>query len=413
LLRLFPNWLFGLILIVATTLAYQPAWHGGLIWDDDLYLKNAQSRSLAEIWIRPATTQQYHPLVGTVFWIENKLWDDSMLGHHLLNILLHACSALLLFKILERLEVPGAWLAAAIFALHPVQVESVAWLVELKNTLSGVFFFSAIYVYLQFDQSRNKWFYSFALILFLLGLLAKTIVAVVPIVILIVVWWRRGRVESKRDFKPLVPFIAIGVVAGTITSWMEQKLSGAEGAGFQMSILERFLIAGRAFWFYLTKLFWPSGLTLIYQRWSINPDALWQYVFPVAAILLIVAAWLFRHQFRGPLAGLLFFLALLFPLLGLFNVYYFAFAFVADHFQYLASAGIIALICGAGFTAFNRANASSRIIARAGAIVVLAIFAALTWRQARLYHDAQTIFGDVLTKNPESATAHNNLGDAL
>ena len=143
------NWLFGLILIVATTLAYKPAWRGGLIWDDDLYLRSAKSQSLADIWTRPPNTQQYHPLIGTVFWIENKLWDDSLVGHHLFNVLLHAVSALLLFKILERLEIPGAWLAAAVFALHPVQVESVAWLVELKKTLSGFLFFSAVLVYLR------------------------------------------------------------------------------------------------------------------------------------------------------------------------------------------------------------------------------------------------------------------------
>jgi len=146
-----------------------------LIWDDDLYLKSGKSSSLIEIWAHPRTTQQYHPLVGTVFWIENKLWDDSMLGYHLVNILLHACSALLLFKILERLEIPGAWLAAAVFALHPVQVESVAWLVELKNTLSGFLFFSAVIVYLRFDQSRDKVLYAAALFLFVIGLLANKI----------------------------------------------------------------------------------------------------------------------------------------------------------------------------------------------------------------------------------------------
>lgn len=147
-------------------LAYQPAWRGGLIRDDDLYLKNAQWTSLASIWLHPPTTQQYHPLVGTVFWIENKLWGDSLLGHHLVSVLLHVASALLLFKILRHLLIPGAWLTTSIFALHPIQGESVAWLVELKNTLSGFFFFAAIFFYLLFDQSRRRYFYFFAFALF-------------------------------------------------------------------------------------------------------------------------------------------------------------------------------------------------------------------------------------------------------
>src|SRR5262249_2420136 len=229
------RWLFGLVLIVATTLAYQPCWRGGLIWDDDLYLKNAKSASLTEIWLRPPNTQQYHPLVGTVFWTENKLWDDSMLGRHLLNIFLHAFAALLLFKILEQLKVPGAWLAAAIFALHPVQVESVAWLVELKNTLSGFLFFATILVYLWFDQSRSKLPYAAALLVFLFGILAKSIVATFPLVILIVLWWKRGRIEWRRDLFPLVPFFPLAACAGILTAWMEQNFAASEHEVFDYS----------------------------------------------------------------------------------------------------------------------------------------------------------------------------------
>jgi len=407
------NWLFGLALIVATTLAYKPAWHGGLIWDDDLYLKYAKSSSLTEIWTHPRTSQQYHPLVGTVFWIENRLWDDSMLGHHLLNILLHAGSALLLFKILEQLDIAGSWLAATVFALHPVQVESVAWLVELKNTLSGFLFFSAVLSYLRFDESRKKRLYSLALVLFLLGLTAKAIVAIFPIAILIIIWWKRGRVEWKRDVWPLLPFIVLAAVAGGIAGWMERKFSGAEGGGFEMSIWQRFLIAGRAFWFYLAKLFWPTDLTLIYPRWNVSSAIWWQYVFSASAILLITVAWLFRRRSRAPLAALLFFGAILFPLLGFFNVYYFAFAFVADHFQYLASAGIIALVCGAAAKFLNRANAPGRMAGYAAGILVVSTLAALTWRQSRNYQDAETCFREVLSKNPESPTAHNNLAATL
>ncbi|HZR79211.1 MAG TPA: hypothetical protein VFA58_08380, partial [Chthoniobacterales bacterium] len=136
--------LFALILIAATALAYLPAWNGKPVWDDQAHLTAPYLRSaegLLAIWTRPGATQQYYPLVHSVFWIEQKLWGDSVLGYHLVNILLHALGAILLFRILQRLNIPGAWLAAGFFALHPVQVESVAWISELKNTLSGVFSF--------------------------------------------------------------------------------------------------------------------------------------------------------------------------------------------------------------------------------------------------------------------------------
>ena len=415
------NWLFGLILVVVTTLAYQPCWRGGLIWDDDLYLKNAKSASLTEIWLRPPNTQQYHPFVGTAFWIENKLWDDSMLGHHLLNIFLHACAALLLFKILERLEVQGAWLAAAIFALHPVQVESVAWLVELKNTLSGVLFFGAILIYLRFDQSRSKLVYAGALVLFLLGLLAKTIVAVFPLAILIIIWWKRGRIDWKRDLLPLAAFLPIAAVAGILTAWMEQNFSAGEHEVFDYSIVDRFLIAGRLFWFYLGKIFWPADLIMIYPAWTISASVWWQYIFPVAALTLFVAFWLIRKKSRAPLAGLLYFTLILFPMLGFFNQSYYmgdlgrhSAILRADHFQYLAIIGIIVPVCAGAAILWNRIRAP--VFKIGGALIAfgaLALLAGGTWAQSRNYENAETCFRGVLLKNPESATAHNNLAGAL
>ena len=414
--------MFALILIVATTLAYQPAWHGKLIWDDDLYLKSAHSTSLGGIWTRPQTTQQYHPLVSSVFWIENRLWDDSMLGHHLLNILLHAGSALLLFKILEQLAVPGAWLTAAVFALHPVQVESVAWLVELKNTLSGFLFFSALLLYLRFDRTRSKLLYVLVLFLFLLGLTAKTIAAVFPAAILILLWWKRGKLTWKRDLKPLLPFFPVAVMAGIITAWMEQNFSVERGETFDFSIVERFLIAGRLFWFYLGKLFWPANLMMIYPTWSVSTTVWWQYLFLIGTLALFAGLRLARRKARALFAGVLWFLLILFPMLGFFNQSFYmsglgpsrhAAIFRADHFQYLASVGIIALVSGWAAAVLNRASRSWRIIGYAGCVALLITVAALTWQQSRLYRDSETMFCDVVSKNPGSPTAHNNLGGAL
>ena len=412
-MRAHQNWIFGLVLIVATLLAYQPAWRGKLIWDDDLYLKRSHARSLFQIWTEPKTTQQYHPLVDTVFWVEDKLWNGSLLGHHLFNILIHACSALLLFKILRQLDVPGSWLAAGIFALHPVQVESVAWLVELKNTLSGFLFFAAMLAYLRFDRTRSKIFYALVLVLFGLGLATKTIIALLPVAVLIVIWWRRGRLQWKSDLPPLVPFAAIGVLAGFVTAWMERKFSGAEGAEFQLSALERLLIAGRAFWFYLAKLFWPVELVLIYPRWSVSSSQWWQYIFLAAAFLLFVALWRWRSRNRAPFAGLFFFAALLFPMLGFFNVYYFRFSFVADHFQYLPSVGIFTLVSAAAGLVLGNAGGWQRRVGYSICGAILILLGTLTWRQSHLYQNAETAFRDVVSKNPGSPTGHNNLGDAL
>ncbi|HVI83377.1 MAG TPA: tetratricopeptide repeat protein [Chthoniobacterales bacterium] len=414
------NWLFGLILFVATTLAYKPAWHGGLIWDDDLYLKSGKSSSLIEIWAHPRTTQQYHPLVGTVFWIENKLWDDSMLGYHLVNILLHACSALLLFKILERLEIPGAWLAAAVFALHPVQVESVAWLVELKNTLSGFLFFSAVIVYLRFDQSRDKVLYAAALFLFVIGLLAKTIVAVFPLAILIIIWCKCGRIDWKRDFFSLAPFFLVAASAGILTAWMEQNFAAGQHEIFDYSLPERILIAGRLFWFYLGKFFWPADLIMIYPAWTLTSSDWGQYLFPIGAIALFGVLWLARKKSRAPFAGLLYFTLTLFPMLGFFNQSYYmgdlgqhSAIFRADHFQYLAIVGIVAPLAAGAEMSWERIRGFLRHIIAVAAAGLVLFLASLTWAQSRNYQNAETCFRAVLLKNPRSATAHNNLAGAL
>ena len=207
------GWLKGLLLLTAVIFVYQPVWHGKPIWDDDAHLTPPGLRSsqgLARIWIEPGATQQYYPLVHSLFWVEYKLWGDATLGCHLINILLHAFSALLLWKILRRLRVPGAYLAAAMFALHPVCVESVAWISEIKNTLSGAFYLGAALVYLRFDRTRNWRFYFVTLGLFLLGLMSKTTIAILPAALLLVFWWQRGKLSWKRDVLPLIPFFCGG-----------------------------------------------------------------------------------------------------------------------------------------------------------------------------------------------------------
>jgi protein O-mannosyl-transferase len=419
------NWLFGLILIVATTVAYQPAWNGKPIWDDEIHITQPGLRSmhgLARIWTDPAAAPQYYPVLHTLFWVEYRLWDDRPLPYHLVTILLHAILSLLIFQILRELEVPGAWLAAFIFALHPVHVESVAWLSEIKNTLSGALGAAAMLAYLKYDENRQSGTYLLALAFFVVGLMAKTAIVALPVVLLIVFWWKRGKLAWVRDLKPLVPFFGVALLAGLVTVWVEQKFCAEHGEIFSFSLIDRCLIAGRLFWFYLGNLFWPANLTIIYPRWQISVAVWWQYIFPFATLALFAGLWVFRRKLRGPLAAAFCFVVLLFPVLGFFNLSFYmscpppfdhAAIFRADHFQYLADIPIIALVSAGAAWLWRRSRPRYRLLFSVCSFALMAFLAGSTWAYSRNYRDNETCFRDVLAKNPNSETAHNNLGNAL
>ncbi len=409
------DWAFAAALLLAVVLTYQPAWNGGFIWNDDEVVPRPELRSwhgLYRIWFDILATEQYYPMSFSAFWVEHKLWGETTLGYHLVNIFLHATAALMVALILRRLAVPGAYLAATIFALHPVQVESVAWITELKNTLSGVLYLGAMLLYLRFDQTRHARWYLGALGLFMLALLSKTATVMLPAVLPVIFWWQRGRLSWKRDLLPLAPFFLVSAMAGMMTIWVERH-EGAVGSEFDLGLVERCLLAGRVIWFYLGKLFWPVDLVFIYPRWQVSQGAWWQYLFPAATMLLLAVAWRLRRRWRGPLAGLLFFAATLFPVLGFFNVYFFRFSFVADHFQYLASLGIIALFSAGVALLLKPAEGWGKIMGQLGCLVLLAVLAVLSWRQSRIYADLETLFRTTLDSNSECWLAHINLGKAL
>jgi len=405
-----------LLLVAATLLAYQPAWNGQPVYDDEDHLTPPELRSLtglAHIWTKLGVVSQYYPVAHSVFWLEHKLWGEAMPGYHLVNILLHVGCALLLLQLLKKLEVPGAWLAAAVFALHPVQVESVAWISELKNTLSTVFFLGAALAYLSFDRTRQGKFYALALIGFGAGLLTKSVIASLPVALLVVFWWQRGTLSWKRDVRPLVPFFSAGIVSGLFTAWVERKFIGAEGEAFNLTLIERWLIAGRAIWFYLAKLCWPADLVFIYPRWRVNAAIGWQYLFPFAALLLVAGLWALRRRWRGPLAGLLFFIGTLFPALGFINVYPFRYSFVADHYQYLASVGVIVVASAGAALLLGRWRWWGRLPGNVLCVALLAALAGLTWRQCHMYRDVETLWRMTIARNPACFVAYSNLGNAL
>ncbi len=405
---------FALILAV-TVVAYYPALTGEFLWDDAGHVTNPSLQSwsgLLRIWGEVGATQQYYPLLHTAFWVEHKIWGDATLGYHLINVLWHATSACLLCALLRRLAVPGALLAALIFALHPVCVESVAWISEQKNALSTVFYLAAALAWLRFEEDRRPRRYVIASLWFVAALLTKTVTATLPAALLVVAWWRRGRLSWRDDVRPLLPWFALGVVAGVGTAWFESTHIGASGEGFALGMVERGLLAGRVVWFYLGKLLWPVDLAFFYPRWTIDLMNLGQWIFPGAALLLLgILGWWSRRE-RGPLAAALLFGGTLFPVLGFVNVYPFIFSYVADHFQYLASLGMIAFLAAAATRGAARWHwPRGRGLAAAAGLLLL--LGTLTWQQSRTYRDVITLYEASLARNPASWVAHLNLGTAL
>ncbi len=411
--------------MVMVAAAYLPALGGGFIWDDDYYVRNNPTlRSLdglRRIWFEIGATPQYYPMVHSTYWIEYRLWGLEPMGYHAVNIALHAVAALLLWRILTFLHVPGAWAAAAIFALHPVHVESVAWITERKNVLSAVFYFGAALAYLYHalplaegrSTGKSGRFYALSLALFFCALLSKTVACTLPVVLLLVIWWKRGRV-SLSDARKLAPFFVVGIAFGILTVWLEKENVGAAGEEWRHSFIERCLIAGRAICFYVGKLVRPERLTFFYPRWAINAGEWRQYVYPIAAISVIVGLWLVRRRAgEAPLVAALCFAVMLFPALGFFDVFPMRYSYVADHFQYLASAAVIALFAAMGAVTVNRLGTWRRGATGILLAGILATLGALTWRQGYVYRDLETLWRDTLRKNPDAWMAHNNLGNIL
>ncbi len=426
----------AVLLILITLVVYSPIRHAGFIWDDDDYVTRNTTLSepggLARIWFKLGATPQYYPLVFSSFWIEHKLWAFNPLGYHCVNVVLHALSAVLVWLVLRRLALPGAWVAAAIFALHPVQAESVAWVTERKNVLSLVFALGSTLAWLGYlrigdahpERAHSRGLYVLSLVLFACALLSKTVVCTLPVVLGVVLWWKREKLRAG-ELLSLAPMLAMGAGMGLLTRWMEHRMVGAHGELFNFSFVERCLIAGRAAWFYFDKLVWPSKLVFIYERWSIDTGSLTAYLYPLTAALAIAVLFVARRRIgKGPLAAALMFCILLSPALGFISFYPMRFSFVADHFQYHASiamiAGLVALVASRLGTAKNGDYPLFVASARngdyplfVGAVVVLVVLGAMTRSQLGRFHDRETLWKAVVERNPKAWIAHNNLGTML
>jgi tetratricopeptide (TPR) repeat protein len=412
-------------LVVATFVCYFPALRGEFIWDDDRHVSDNRmlrsARGLRRIWFEPGVTPQYYPMTHTSFWLEYRLWKLDPTGYHVTNVLLHAVNALLLWRLLARLEVPGSFLAAAVFALHPVNVESVAWISERKNVLASSFFLFSLGTYVTsgevsatepgrrfacFSSLRFApawWNASF--VLFLCALFSKTITCSLPAVVILILWWKRKL--TAREVVKLVPFFVVGIAMGLVTARMEHSYVGASGSDWDISFAARCIIAARAVWFYVGKLLVPARLTFSYPRWEIDARDPLAWVRVVALLSAIVLLFVLQNRKRigrAPIAAVLIFIGTLVPALGFINTYPMRYSFVADHFAYLSSAAMIALVI---------ATLLRLKTPRAALVLVLPILGFLTWSRAHVYANAESIWRDTIAKNPSSWMARHNLGVTL
>jgi tetratricopeptide (TPR) repeat protein len=418
------------VLLALTFLAYLPALDAGFVFDDSVYVtRDARMESaegLRRIWTEvggPEYRHQYYPLTTSGFWVQYQLWGQQPFGYHLVNVLLHALNAVLLWRLLGVLRVPGAWLGAAIFAVHPVHVQSVAWITELKNVLSTAFVLSSALVLVNwFDIDRGRrgasgdtrrlGLYALGLGLFVCALASKTATCLLPAALALLLWWKRDRL-SRRDVLALLPLLVVGVAFVAMTVFLETHYR-AHGAAFDQSGLERCLIAGRAAWFYAGKLLWPAGLVFIYPRWTVDVHAWWQYLYPLALVGVLLGLWWLRPRIgKGPVTAAAYFTLAVVPL-SFVDVAFTRLSYVSDHWQYWASMGFIALGAAAADIVARRLRpVHARRAVTVGAVAIVPLLAGLTWQRCHVYRDEETLWTDTLARNPQAWAAHNNLALAL
>ena len=408
--------LAALALGLLAAVCYLPAmlW-GGLIWDDFIW---AQSKAvlawdgLGTIWSRPSRIHReahYWPLTYTTFWLEHKIWGLAPAGYHVVNVLLHLLNTLLVWRLLLRLAVPGAWVVAAVFAVHPTHVESVAWIIERKDVLSGLFYLAAVWVWLRFLEQPRPWRYGLTLLLFAAGLLSKSIVVTLPAALLIIRWWKEDRI-TVRDLQKVAPFFLVALL---ITAF-DLVSVGSRDVVLDYSLPQRMLLASQALWFYAAKLVWPTDLAVIYSRWEISLGDPKAWLALAGAAALAASLWLLRHRVgRGPLAGALFFAVTLSPVLGFVNHGYMIYSMVADRFQYLAGIGVMAVLIGAAVHGAGRLSGRLKSWALGLAVVVLGLLGTMTWRQSEIYRDGVAFYNHIASVNPQARSAHYNLSMEL
>ena len=398
--------------MLATVIVYLPALHGGFIFDDDIFLEKSplilRADGLYRFWFT-AAAPDYFPLTSTTLWLEWRLWGGHPFGFHLVNVLLHAASAVILWRVLARLGLRGAaWVAAALFAIHPVNVESVAWITERKNTLAMFLYAWTLLWYLKFEDTGRRRWYGLALAAFALALLSKAAVAPLPLVLLGIAWWRRGRIEWT-DFRRTIPFLAIALALSLTTIWFQYHKAIGDVVVREDGLGSRLAVAGCAVWFYLSKALLPLNLAFIYPRWQIPMSGVPAFLPGLLVLVALGLGWQLRHRWgREVLFGLSYYVLLLLPVLGPLKIYFMLYSFVADHWQYFSIISICALVAAGLDTILERLR--QPLLRSVVVVALLGSLGVLTWRQAGIYRDAETLWTDTLLKNPACWVAHYNLG---
>ena len=401
-------------LLALTLVVYWPVRHAGFVWDDNKhFLENhaiTAPDGLKPIWTS-LVLPVYYPLTFSVFWLIYQLWGPNPLPYHAVTLAFHIVNAVLLLFLLRRLNVRGAWIVAALWAVHPVNVESVAWATELKNTLSGAWFFASLLCFLQYERELDwKWFAG-ALLCFAAALLSKSSTVMLPAVLLLLAWWQRGRV-TRADVARALPFFALSLSASFVAVWAQvrEKVSEGTGRDWSLRLPERLIVTGKDLWFYAGKAVCPANLMFIYPRWSHNARVLTEWLPLACAIAVAIILWRFRRTDAGraTIFALGYFVVALSPVLGFFDQYFYRYSFVADHFQYLASIGVIALAYAA-ITSVVQAP-PLRLTIVAAALISLGL---LTRQHLSIFSDEETLWRDSIARNPRAVIAQNNLGLVL
>jgi len=415
------DWIRDVLLFVGVFLAYLPVWRAGYIWDDDLVVTAnpvvVGPAGLKEIWTTSAA--DICPVTLSTFWLEHALWGIAPLPYHLVNLALHAGCAMILWRVLRGLEIPGAWLGAAVWALHPVEVASVAWISEMKNTESCVFYLlSALFFIKWLKRGATEkaagidWPYLWSLLFAALAMASKSSTVILPLVLCLCARWMQGRWVGSVLLRT-APIFVMSLLAGLVSLWT-QSAHGFEGQPALQSWPQRLVIAGDAVWFYLGKLLWPHPLIMVYPRWNVDALNALSYLPLVLVLLTLGTLWTMRGTWaRGVFFAFAYFVVALLPVLGLLNMNFFRYSFVSDHFQYLASMGPLALIASGLFQLGNflaRERTGAPITLFGGVLGLLAI---VSWNQAATFADEKTLWNHALAWNPDCWEGHNNLGYAL
>ena len=408
------DWFWTALLLVAVVLTYLPVYRAGFIWDDESHLTAnpviVGPLGLLDIWTTKAA--QICPLVLTTFWLEHALWGLAPLPYHLVNVILHGINAILLWHLLRHLDIPGAWVGATLWALHPVQVESAAWITELKNTQSCFFYLLSILFFVRWlktgppkMRSIRDSDYALTIVFAALAMASKSSTVILPLVLCLSALWVEGR-WHWRNLAYVALTLPLSIAACALSLWTQGPNPAISGDPLlKHSLPEHLVAAGNAVWFYLGKLVWPHHLTTIYPLDKFDTAQPLSYLPLLAVIILFAVLWLNRHSWSRPwFFSFTYFLVAMLPELQLADSY------VADHYQYLSSMGPLALIGAGVFEARNFILPQKPHLQRLLVAGLLLILAISSWQRTWAYQNQEILWSDSISKNPNSWAAYNGLG---